>query len=152
VLSVKEWQTMKTLMKLNLAVLVTAMLCSAAEPSAAVKEAVTKAEAAWKDAVIKGDRSSLEKLMADDLSYTHSSGKTQTKEEFIKEATGGALNYKGIDFEDTRMRQYGDAVVITHKATITSVQTGTSHLYLTEVWAKVHGQWQLATRHALKLP
>ncbi len=90
--------------------------------------------------------------MADDVSYTHSNGKTQTKEEFIQEATGGALNYKGIDFEDTRMRQYGDAVVITHKTTITTAQTGTSHLYLTEVWAKVHGHWQLATRHALKLP
>ncbi len=143
---------MNKLMKLNLALFATAMLCRAAEPSAAVKEAVTKAEAEWKDAVLKGNRNALETLIADDLSYTHSSGKTQTKGEFISEATGGALNYKAIDFEDTHMRQYGEAVVITHKATITTVQTGTSHLYLTEVWAKVHGHWQLATRQALKLP
>ena len=62
--------------------------------------------------------------MADDISYTHSSGKTQTKEEFIKEAAGGALHYKTIDFEDTKMRQYGnDAVVVIHKATIVTDET-----------------------------
>ena len=87
------------------------------------------------------------------MSYTHSSGKTQSKEQFITEATGGALHYKAIDFEDTKMRQYGSAaVVVTHKATIVTDETGTSHLYLTEVWAKVQGRWQLATRQALKLP
>ena len=116
-----------------------------------MKDAVTKAEAAWKEAVLKADRSALERLVADDVSYTHSSGKTQTKQQFIDEAVG-VLNYKAIDYEDTVMRQYGSAVIVTHKATITTTQTGTSHLYLTEVWAKIHGQWQLATRHALKLP
>ena len=143
---------MKRLIGLCAAALGVALLCGAAEPSTAVKDAVTKAEAEWKDAVLKGDRSALERLIADDLSYTHSSGKTQTKREFIDEAAGGALNYKALDFEDTVMRQYGDAVIVTHKATISTAQTGTSHLYLTEVWAKVHGHWQLATRQALKLP
>ena len=147
-----EWQTMRKLLKLTVALLVAAMIGDAAEPSALVKAAVTKAEAEWKDAVLQADRGALEKLIADDLSYTHSSGKTQTKQQFIDEATGGALHYKAIDFDDTKMRQYGSAVVITHKATITTAENGSSHLYLTEVWAKVQGRWQLATRHALKLP
>ena len=140
---------MKKLMTVSL--FVCAFLCQAAQPEPSVKDAVTKAEAAWKEAVLKADRSALERLVADDVSYTHSSGKTQTKQQFIDEAVG-VLNYKAIDYEDTVMRQYGSAVIVTHKATITTTQTGTSHLYLTEVWAKIHGQWQLATRHALKLP
>ncbi len=144
---------MNKLLKLTVALIAAAMIGGAAEPTAAVKASVTKAEGEWKDAVLRADSSALEKLMAEDLSYTHSSGKTQTKQQFIDEATGGALHYKAIDFADTKMRQYGsDAVVITHKATITTTETGTSHLYLTEVWAKVEGRWQLATRHALKLP
>jgi ketosteroid isomerase-like protein len=128
------------------------MACYAAEPSGAVKEAVLHAEEEWKTAVLKADRSALEKLLANDLSYTHSSGKTQTKEQFIDDATGGTTVYKSIEFESTKVRQYGSVAVITHAATITTVQTGTTHLYLTEVWAQEGGRWQLASRQATKIP
>jgi len=124
----------------------------AAEPSAAVKQAVLNAEQEWKTAVLKADRSSLEKLLAADLSYTHSSGKTQTKDQFIEDATGGATIYKSIEFENTTVRQYGSVAVITHSATITTVQTGTTHLYLTEVWAQEGDRWQMASRQATKVP
>ena len=139
-------------MNLSVVFLAIASICSAAEPSETVKDAVLKAEAAWKDAVLKADRPALEKLVAGDLSYTHSSGKTQTKEQFIAEATGGALHYKAIDFESSLVRQYGSTVVITHPTTITTTETGTSHLYIIEVWAKLQGRWQLASRLATKLP
>lgn len=124
----------------------------AAEPSPSVKEEVLKAENAWKAAVLKADRPALEKLLTNDLSYTHSSAKTQTKEEFIQDATGGSTVYQSIEFEGTKLRQYGQVVVVTHAATIKSVQTGTSHLYLTEVWAQEGGHWQMASRLATKLP
>ena len=56
----------------------------AAEPSADARKAVLAAEDKWKAAVIAGDKATLESLLASDLSYTHSSAKTQTKEEFIR--------------------------------------------------------------------
>lgn len=127
-------------------------ISTAAEPSATVKEGVLKAEEEWKAAVLKADRGALENLLAADLSYTHSSGKTQTKEQFIADATGGATVYKSIEFENTKVRQYGNVAVITHSAVIITVQTGTSHLYLTEVWAQEEGRWQMASRQATKLP
>ncbi len=94
----------------------------------------------------------LGKAARNDLSYTHSSGKTQTKEQFIDDATGGTTVYKSIEFESTKVRQYGSVAVITHAATITTVQTGATHLYLTEVWAQEGGRWQLASRQATKIP
>jgi ketosteroid isomerase-like protein len=126
--------------------------CWAAEPSAGVKEGVLKAEEEWKAAVLKADRSTLEKLLTDDLSYTHSSGKTQTKQQFIEDVTGGATVYKSIEFDNTQVRQYGSVAVVTHSAVIITVQTGTSRLYLTEVWAQQEGRWQMASRQATKLP
>lgn len=151
--SVKEWQTMKAMIHLTACLLVSAILLRAAEPTSAVKDAVLKAEAEWKTAVLNGDRAALEKLVGADLSYTHSSGKTQTKGEFIQDATGGALHYKAINFEDAHVRQYGSgAVVVTHAVTITTAESGTSHLYLTEVWAKQEGQWQMVSRQATKIP
>ena len=126
--------------------------CWAAEPAITVKEAVLKAEKDWKAAVLHHDRNALEKLLSPDLSYTHSSAKTQTREQFIQDVTGGATVYKSIDFDNTRMRQYGSVVVITQSAIITTVQTGTSHLYLTEVWTQEGGLWQMVSRQATKIP
>lgn len=127
--------------------------CSwAAQPSTTVRDAVLAAESNWKTAVLKADRNALDKLLTADLSYTHSSAKTQTKEDFIADVTGGTTTYKSIDFGDSKLRQYGSVVVVTHAVTITTVQTGTSHLYLTEVWASHEGHWQMASRQATKLP
>jgi hypothetical protein len=124
----------------------------AAEPTAAVKQSVTAASNQWKAAVLKADRAALEKLLSPDLSYTHSSAKTQTKAEFIQDAAGGGTKYESIEFDNTLLRQYGNAVVVTHNATITSVPSGRSHLYITEVWAKQGGQWQMVSRQATKIP
>lgn len=131
---------------------VLASLLSATEPTADAKQAVLKASKEWTAAVIKGDRAALDKLVSPDLVYTHSSAKTQTKEEFIKDATGGGTKYESIDFENTKLRQYGSVVIVTHNATIKTVQTGVSHIYITEVWAQESGRWQMVSRQATKIP
>jgi hypothetical protein len=149
---VKELPGMKHIVLLSTILVALIFSARAAEPSANVKEAVLKAEKDWKAAVLKGDRVALEKLISDELSYTHSSAKTQNKEQFIQDATGGATVYKSIEFDNTRLRQYGDVVVITQTAVIVTIQTGTTHLYLTEVWAREAGNWQMVSRQATKLP
>jgi hypothetical protein len=143
---------MKQLCRLSAALVAMTFTCWAAEPTAGVKQAVLDAEKDWKAAVLKGDRRALDKLLSADLSYTHSSSKTQTKEQFIEDATGGGTVYKSIEFENTKLRQYGTVVVITQSAVIVTVQTGTSNLYLTEVWAHERGRWQMVSRQATKLP
>src|SRR3954454_7361424 len=78
----------------QLSIVVLAMTASswAAEPSSKAKEAVLSAESAWKEAVLKRDGNALNKLLSDELSYTHSSAKTQTKEEFIQDVTSGTTS------------------------------------------------------------
>jgi hypothetical protein len=149
---VKQLQAMKQFKHLSAALLAMTFVGWAAEPSPDVKETVLNAERAWKTAVLNRDRGALDKLLSPDLSYTHSSAKTQTKEQFIEDVMGGGTGYKSIEFEDTKLRQYGTTVVITQSAMIMTVQTGANHLYLTEVWAKEAGRWQMVTRQATKLP
>jgi hypothetical protein len=124
----------------------------AAEPKADVKSAVLTAELKWTDAVIHGDGAALEKLMAPDILYTHSSAMTQTRAEFIKAATSGSTKYTAIDFSDVVVRQYGRTVIITHKAVFKTVQNGETHLFVGEVWAEQNGGWQMVSRQATKLP
>lgn len=53
--------------------------------------------------------------------------------------TSGSTEYESIEFKDTNVRQCGDVVVTTLKATIKTKQTGLSNLFVTQVWAKNKG-------------
>jgi uncharacterized protein (TIGR02246 family) len=124
----------------------------AEKPSPEMEKAVSAAESQWRQAVLEGNRSVLANLMADDITYTHSSSLTQTKDQFMESVVSGSTKYQGIDFKTTQMRQYGDTVIVIHDAIITTVQTGVSHLYLTHVWSRQNGRWQLVSRQATKIP
>jgi ketosteroid isomerase-like protein len=139
---------MKTLM----AVLAMAASALAATPQPAVEKAVLATEKQWADAMLHRDQATLDKLLGDDLLYTHSSGKHETKADLLQVMATNSLTYTGIDFADTRVRQYGDTVIVSHDATITTAQTGVAHLFVVHVWVKQHGQWQLVHRLATKLP
>ena len=144
-------QTMKRTTQLSIFLVALGTCLIAAEPSASVQKAIENAGKEWTTAVLKADKATLDKLLSPDLSYTHSSAKTQTKEEFLKDVSG-TTTYKSIEFADTKMRQYGNTVVVTHTGIFTTEQTGVSHLYITEVWAKQGSNWQLVSRQATKLP
>jgi ketosteroid isomerase-like protein len=121
-------------------------------PKADAKKAVLAAEQAFVDAMIKHDKAALERLLADDLVYVHSSSKVETKAEVIQAVTSGSATYESIEFRDTTVRQYGDVVVTTHKAAIKTKQSGVANLLVTHVWVKHKGGWQFASRHASRLP
>jgi ketosteroid isomerase-like protein len=142
---------MKTWLILTLSTLGVATLF-AGTPKPDAKQAVLAAEQAFVDAMIKRDKAALEKLLADDLVYVHSSSRVETKAEVIQAVTSGSSLYESIEFKDANVRQYGDVVITTHKASIKTKQTGLSNLFVTHVWAKQKGGWQFASRHAARLP
>ncbi len=120
-------------------------------PKAGAEKAVLAAEKEWADAVLHRDQSKLDALLDKDLEYTHSSGKIQTKAEFIDDVMK-TTQYQSIDFQTTKVRQFGNAAVISHKAVVKTVNTGTSNLYLSETWIQQNGKWQMVSRLATKLP
>ncbi|PYV13713.1 MAG: hypothetical protein DMG07_13645 [Acidobacteria bacterium] len=68
-------------------------------------EAVKNAERAWAAATVKGDAAALGNLLADDLTYTHSTGDTDTKRQFIANLSG-ARKYHKIEYESLDARLY----------------------------------------------
>ena len=142
---------MKTWLILSLATLgVATMFGGTPKPDA--QQAVLAAEQAFVDAMIKRDKAALEKLLADDLVYVHSSSRAETKAEVIQVVTSGSTLYESIELRDTTVRQYGDVVITTHKAYIKTKQNGLANLFVTHVWAKHKGGWQFASRQASRLP
>lgn len=107
---------------------------------------------AWQKAMLKGDAAVLDKLYAKDITYSHSSAKTEMKDEAIKNATSPEGLLKALVIHDTTTRFYGNTAVVKGKGEFT-VQNGTvNHLDFLMVWVKNPQGWQLVARQSTKLP
>ena len=139
-------------------VLVLAALAALAARSVAAGEA-EQAVAAAHDrriaATIAGDPAALGALMTDDLSYTHSSGVTDTKAEFLAGLKSGKYVYREITPRDRRIRVHGDSAIVSGPAHIVIEPGGKRselELYFSELYVKQGGRWLMALWHSTRLP
>lgn len=118
-------------------------------------DAIKAADKAWADATVKNDRAALGKLLADDLTYTHSNGDTDTKQAFIENLSNGKRKYTKLQHEGMEVRVYGNTAVLSATAQIETLQggkAGPAHLRFIHVWVQKGGQWQLVAHQSLRLP
>ena len=129
-------------------------LCSTAVFAADPDKEVLNAMDNWRKAMIAKDGAALEKLYAPDLSYTHSSGKNESKTEAIAAVVNGKAMTEKIELADTTVRVYGKTALVKGKVTLTAStdgkQTNTS-LNILHVWVKNSSGWQLVARQAIRL-
>ncbi len=121
-----------------------------ASDSAAVKDNVE----ALRKALSSKDRGQLEQLTADQLSYGHSSGKIQTKGEFVDGATASKAVIKSLTFPDLKISLAGDAAIARHLWVSESETDGkvtNTKIGVLSVWQKQDGNWKLLARQAYKL-
>ena len=101
------------------------------------------------------DMATLESLLADDLIYTHSSARLDTKKSLMVGMTGGSTVYTGVEPSDVKAQDFGDTVVLTGVAQIKVVVNGTPNAFgvrFTDVYAKRNGSWQMVTWQSTRLP
>jgi ketosteroid isomerase-like protein len=117
---------------------------------------VARAVEHLRQAMISGDSVALDKIAADSLSYGHSGGKVQNKQEFIHSFTSGASVFTAIDLTSQTITISGNTAIVRH---ILSAATndagkgpGTVKLGILLVWVKNGHQWQLLARQAVKVP
>lgn len=116
---------------------------------------VEKLEAQRFDAMLKGDTAALGALLADDLVYTHSSGKVDTKASLIDDIKTGQMKYRSIRPEGPTMRLYGDTAVATGLAAVEVNNHGQElnlKLRYTDVWVNRGGKWQMVAWQSTRLP
>ena len=112
---------------------------------------ITAALDTWKQAMLKGDAATLDKIYSKDLTYEHSSGKTETKTESIANATKPDGIAKAIEFHDPTIRVYGNTAVVKALADFTNHAGAVSHLDVLMVWIKSGATWQLVARQSTKV-
>jgi uncharacterized protein (TIGR02246 family) len=118
-------------------------------------EAVKAAEKSWASATVAGDEATLSQVLADDLTYTHSSGDTDSKAAFINNLKTGARKYHKLDHESMDVRLYGNTAILTATAQVETSQKGGSpapaHLRFIHVWVLQNGRWQMVAHQSLRL-
>ena len=74
-------------------------------------EALDTYDLARRRAMIDADEAALDALLADDLTWTHSSGVTESKSEFIAAITTRRVVYEVLEVTEDIQRRYGDTFV-----------------------------------------
>lgn len=106
-------------------------------------------------AMVAGDREALRRILADDLTYTHTNGWEETKAAFLSTLASGGLAYLSIQPEDVNVRVYGPVGVVTGRSEM-RVRSGDRELSFAirflEVHAKQDGGWKLVAWQSTRLP
>jgi ketosteroid isomerase-like protein len=107
-------------------------------------------------AMVSRDLDVLDALLADDLSYTHSSGTTDTKANFLEliRAKEARHNDLGVDFSDTDVIAIpgGHAVVVRGRAQIRLEGIPSYQVLFLDVWALRDGAWKMVAWQATRIP
>jgi ketosteroid isomerase-like protein len=116
---------------------------------------VLAAEEARIAAVHAGDWERLGDFLGEDLTYTHMSGKIETKDENLAAMKAVPRSYKRSDL---KVRTFGDLALMNggFEATMAPLPDGTPERTLVgrvlQVWAKREGAWQMIAFQATAVP
>ncbi|RNL88549.1 nuclear transport factor 2 family protein, partial [Sinomicrobium pectinilyticum] len=76
-------------------------------------------------AIIEPDATLLKELTADELTYGHSSGIIQDKDEFIEDLVHGPFDFTTVDFTDQRIVVSGRTAIVRHVFEAKATNAGT---------------------------
>ena len=105
-------------------------------------------------AMAERDVATLNQVLADDLIYTHSSARLDTKQSLIAAMQSGATVYTAVEPSDVVAQDLGDAVVLTGVAAISVKSAGDANSFrvrFTDVYANNAGHWQMVTWQSTRL-
>jgi ketosteroid isomerase-like protein len=118
------------------------------------KEIASSIEALNK-AMISPDQSTLEKLTAENLTYGHSTGVVQNKQEFIKDVLSGPVKFIQIDNANEVVTVTENTATARTICSIKGTRDGAPldlKIGILMVWIKKGDGWKLLARQGYKLP
>ena len=106
-------------------------------------------------AMVDGDLETLDRLLADEVSYAHSSGVRDTKEQYFAKVRSGYYDYHSIDHPVERVAVLGDTAIVVGRMTADLTVDGTrktiDNLALA-VWTRTDAGWRLLAYAPTRLP
>ena len=106
-------------------------------------------------AMAQNDIGTLNRVLSDDLIYTHSSARLDTKQSLIGNMESGSTVYTAVEPSDVKAQDLGDTVVLTGSCRISVMSQGRPNSFsvrFTDVYANKGGQWQMVAWQSTRLP
>ena len=109
--------------------------------------AIIAGERARAKALLTKDKAAIAKLLADGFTYTHGSGKVDTRESYIASFDSDAVTFLAADHSDLSVRQFGDIAILAGNLDMVLVPKGGEQrapkFRFISVWAKSGTEWKM---------
>ena len=106
--------------------------------------AVLYAQARYCQAMTDADTDTLRELVPEDATFTHMSGRQQTREEYLADIENGELRYFTIGIDSPVVTVNGDTASVTFTSVLNANAYGARGTYRmsgTHHWEKRNGEW-----------
>ena len=118
------------------------------------EKSVADAVEQLRKAMVDGDSAMLEQLTLPELSYGHSGGHIDNKRDFVDKIVSGKSDFVTLEFAGQTIAVSKNVAIVRHTLnakTNNSGKPGEVHLGVMLIWQKLHGQWKLLARQAVKI-
>jgi ketosteroid isomerase-like protein len=131
------------------------LLSDSAGAQAGDEAAVADAVETLRKALFEANKAKLEQVAAPQISYGHSDGRVETKEQFINGVMTRKQVVKSLAYPELKVAVVGNAAIARHLHLSESElegKTTTTKIGVLQVWQKQDGGWKLLARQAFRLP
>lgn len=107
------------------------------------------------NAMAQKDIATLNEIISDDLVYTHSSARLDTKKSLIGNMESGSTVYTSVVPSDVKAIECGDTVILTGSCKISVMANGKPNSFgvrFTDVYANKAGKWQMVAWQSTRTP
>jgi hypothetical protein len=114
-----------------------------------------RAEDARYAAQTTGDFAAMQRLFGDELLYTHSTGRSDSKASYIEQQRSKSVVYRSMQRSNVNVRTYGCIAIITgngHYEVTTNGKDSTVDLLFHSIWAKRDGGVQFVSWESTSAP
>ncbi len=119
------------------------------------KEKLTATVKEFHQALVQKNTISINQQTDKALSYGHSNGWVETKEDMIKDLETGYISYQEIKEDSVTITMNGDMANVRflgeYKATLKGAAASNFRLRVLEVWVKKSKRWVLFARQGVKI-
>jgi hypothetical protein len=109
--------------------------------------AIIAGERARAKALLTRDKPAIAKLLADGFTYTHGSGKVDTRDSYLASFDSDAVTFVAADHSDLSVRQFGDLAILAGNLDMVLVPKGEAQrspkFRFISVWSRSGTAWKM---------
>lgn len=99
--------------------------------------------------ILKSDKAAFDDLLADALSYGHTTGLIETKADVIDGFVSGRAVFSSLELPEQTIAFSGDIAIVRHRFNgecVNSGKPGSPRIRVVQAWQKQDGRWRLLVR------